>query len=114
MRVPDRNLAEVWDQGFTIVENFLDSDTLAAAQQAMWEVFPKPEDYFKAPEDHADLTRGQFSGLRLFPYKSWALSRLPVYPDLVDGAERLLGKRADVTDGNGKISQRLLVQHHSL
>jgi hypothetical protein len=91
MRVPDRNLAEVWDQGFTIVENFLDSDTLAAAQQTMWEVFPKPEDYFKAPEDHADLTRGQFSGLRLFPYKSWALSRLPVYPDLVDGAERLLG-----------------------
>ena len=35
MRVPDRNLAEVWDQGFTIVENFLDADTLAAAREAM-------------------------------------------------------------------------------
>ena len=33
MRVPDRNLAEVWDQGFTIVENFLDADTLAAEKR---------------------------------------------------------------------------------
>ena len=93
MRVPDRNLAEVWDQGFTIVENFLDTDTLAAAREAMWEIYPKPDDYFRAPEEHSKLTSGQFSGLRVFPYKSWALNRLPAYPDLVDGAERLLGSQ---------------------
>jgi Phytanoyl-CoA dioxygenase (PhyH) len=91
MRVPDRNLAEVWDQGFTIVENFLDADTLAAAREAMWEIYPKPEDYFRAPEEHSKLVSSQFGGLRVFPYKSWALNRLPSYPDLVDGAERLLG-----------------------
>ncbi len=91
MRVADRNLAEVWDQGFTIVENFLDPDTLAAAQQALWDIYPRPEDYFRAPEDHPELSRGQFAGLRLFPYNSWALNRLAVYPDLVDSAERLLG-----------------------
>jgi hypothetical protein len=91
MRVSDKNLEEVWEQGFTIVENFLDPQTLAAAQEAMWQIFPKPGDYFKAPEEHAALTRGQFSGLRLFPYGAWALNRLPVYPDLVDSAERLLG-----------------------
>ena len=91
MRVPDRNLAEVWDQGFTIVENFLDADTLAAAREAMWEIYPKPDDYFRAPEEHSKLVSSQFGGLRVFPYKSWALNRLPSYPDLVDGAERLLG-----------------------
>ena len=91
MRVPDRNLAEVWDQGFTIVENFLDVDTLAAAREAMWEIYPKPDDYFRAPEEHSKLVNSQFGGLRVFPYKSWALNRLPAYPDLVDGAERLLG-----------------------
>ncbi len=91
MRVPDRNLAEVWDQGFTIVENFLDADTLAAAREALWEIYPKPEDYFRAPEEHSKLVSSQFGGLRVFPYKSWALNRLPAYPDLVDGAERMLG-----------------------
>ncbi|MGB8681245.1 MAG: hypothetical protein WCD12_00045 [Candidatus Binatus sp.] len=93
MRVSDKNLAEVWDRGFTIIENFLDRDALAAAREALWEIYPKPEDYFKAPEEHPELARGQFAGLRLFPYSSWALNRLPVYPDLIDGAERLLETR---------------------
>jgi hypothetical protein len=91
MRVPDANLAEVWDRGFTIVENFLDADTLAAAQQALWDIYPRPEDYFRAPDEHPEFSRGQFAGLRLFPYSSWALNRLPLYPELIDGAERLLG-----------------------
>ncbi|MGC1341376.1 MAG: phytanoyl-CoA dioxygenase family protein [Candidatus Binataceae bacterium] len=91
MRVPERNLAEVWDQGFTIVENFLDPDTLAAAQQALWEIYPRPEDYFRNPDEYPQLSRGPFAGLRLFPYSSWALNRLAVDRDLVDAAERLLG-----------------------
>ncbi len=91
MRVPEGNLAQVWDRGFTIVENFLDHETLAAAQQALWEIYPRPEDYFRAPEEHPELSRGQFAGLRLFPYVSWALNRLPVHPDLVNSAQRMLG-----------------------
>lgn len=90
MRVPEQNLAEVWDQGFTIVENFLDPETLAAARQALWEIYPRPEDYFRAPDEYPEFSRGQFAGLRLFPYGSWALNHLAVNRDLVDAAERLL------------------------
>ncbi len=91
MHVSETKLAQVWDQGFTVVEGFLDSETLAAAQAALWEVYPTPEDYFADPEKHARYTRSQFSGLRYFPFPSWALNRLAVYPDLIDAAERFCG-----------------------
>jgi hypothetical protein len=90
VRVPDEKLAQVWDRGFTVVEGFLDADTLAAARSALWEVYPRPEDYFADPSKHPQFARSQFAGLRLFPYAPWALSRIPVYPDLVDAAERFL------------------------
>ena len=90
MRIPDAKLAEIWDRGFTVVENFLDADTLAAAQDALWDIYPTPEAYFADPEAHAKFARSQFAGLRLFPYGSWALNRIPVYPDLLDAAERFL------------------------
>ena len=93
MRVPDKNLAEVWDQGFTVVEGFLDPETLAAARAAMWGIYPTPEDYFADPERWPDFAKSQFAGLRFFPYDDWALSRLPVYPDMVDAAERFLGSQ---------------------
>jgi hypothetical protein len=91
MRVTDAALAEIWDRGFTVVEGFLDRDTLAAAQEALWEIYPTPDDYFADPAKHARYARSQFSGLRFFPYPSWALNRIAVYPDLVDAAERFLG-----------------------
>jgi ectoine hydroxylase-related dioxygenase (phytanoyl-CoA dioxygenase family) len=91
MRISDAKLAEVWDRGFTVVEDFLDADTLKAAQEAMWGLFPKPEAYFAAPEDYQDFSQSQFAGLRNFPYPSWELNRIPVYPDLIDAAERFLG-----------------------
>jgi ectoine hydroxylase-related dioxygenase (phytanoyl-CoA dioxygenase family) len=90
MRVSDAHLAEIWDRGFTVVEGFLDKDTLAEAQAALWEVYPRPEAYFADPEAHPRFAKSQFSGLLFFPYANWALSRIPVYPDLVDAAERFL------------------------
>src|SRR5262249_11114720 len=39
---------------------------------------------------HAAYRKSQFSGLRFFPYPSWALNRIAVYPDLIDCAERFL------------------------
>ena len=90
MRVPDEKLAEVCDRGFTVVESFLDKDTLAAAQDALWEIYPRPEDYFADPETYAKYAKTQFAGLRFFPYSSWALNRVAVYPDLIDAAERFL------------------------
>ena len=50
MRVSDGKLAEAWDRGFAVVEGFLDAETLAAAREAMWTVFPKPEAHFAAAE----------------------------------------------------------------
>jgi hypothetical protein len=93
MRVSDEQLAEVWDQGFTVVEGFLDPETLKAAQQALWTTYPRPEAYFADPEAHPRYAASQFGGIRLFPYKDWALNRVPVYPDLTDAAERLLESR---------------------
>ena len=90
MRIPDAKLAEVWDRGFTVVESFLDADTLSAAQDALWEVYPRPEAYFADPEAFPQFAKSQFAGLRLFPYGPMALNRAPVYPDLIDAAERFL------------------------
>ena len=93
MRVPEEKLAEVWDRGFTVVEGFLDAETLARAREALWEVYPRPEDYFANPEAHPRYARSQFAGIRYFPYPSWALNRVATHPDLVDAAERFLGSQ---------------------
>ena len=93
MRVSDEALAEVFDRGFTVVPGFLDKDSLEAAREALWGLYPRPEDYFADPEAHPQFSRSQFAGIRLFPYNAPALDRLPVYPDLVDAAERLLQSR---------------------
>jgi hypothetical protein len=90
MRIPDENLAEVFDRGFTVVEGFLDKATLSAAQDALWEIYPRPEAYFADPRAYPDYASGQFAGLRFFPYPSWDLNRVAVYPDLIDAAERFL------------------------
>jgi hypothetical protein len=92
MRVPDANLAEIREQGFTVVPGFLDAETLKAAQDALWEVYPAPEAFFADPSAHPRYARSQFAGLRFFPYPSWALNRVAVYPDLVEAAERFLGE----------------------
>lgn len=91
MRIPDANLADAREQGFTVVRGFLAGEELAAAQEALWLHYPRPEAYFAAPEKYEALGKSQFAGVNLFPYRSWALNRLAFHPDLVDAAERLLG-----------------------
>lgn len=93
MQVPDSALQQVRERGYTVVENFLDEGTLAAAQAALWDIYPHPDDYFTDPDAFPQLRRHQFSGLRLFPFGCWDIDRLAYHPDLVDAAERLLGAR---------------------
>src|SRR5580700_4914745 len=90
MRAPDKNLAEVWDRGFTVIEGFLDKETLAAAREALWTVYPKPEDYFADRSRYPELADSQFAGIHTSPYAERALNRIPVYPHLTDAASRLL------------------------
>jgi hypothetical protein len=89
MRVAGK-LAEIWDKGYTVVENFIDKETLTAAQDALWTIYPKPEDYFADPEKYPKFGKSQFSGIHLFPFPAWEINRLCVYPDLIDAAERFL------------------------
>ena len=91
MRVPDAALDEIRTQGFTIVEGFLDADELAAAREALWDNFPRPDAYFADPAAHDSFARSQFAGLRVFPFEGWAINRLAFHPDLVDAVERYLG-----------------------
>jgi ectoine hydroxylase-related dioxygenase (phytanoyl-CoA dioxygenase family) len=93
MRVPDKYIAEIFDRGFTIVENFIDRESLAAAQEALWTIHPRPEDYFADPEKYPKYAKSQFAGIQLFPFDKWELSRLAVYPDLIDMAERFHGTK---------------------
>jgi ectoine hydroxylase-related dioxygenase (phytanoyl-CoA dioxygenase family) len=91
MRVPDAKLAEVRERGFTIVEGFLDRETLAAARDALWLVYPRPEEYFAHPDKYPEFGKSQFSGLRVFPFARWEINCVSIFPDLIDAAERLLG-----------------------
>ena len=90
MRVPDSALDDIRERGYTILEAFLEPEELAAAQQALWRHFPKPDEYFADPAAHAKYGASQFAGVEEFPYRSRDLNRLAFHPDLVDLAERFL------------------------
>jgi hypothetical protein len=47
--VPDRCLTELRERGYLVFEGFLRADELAAAQEALWLHFPRPEEYFAEP-----------------------------------------------------------------
>jgi hypothetical protein len=91
MRIGDEHLGAVRERGFAIVPGFLAGDELAAAQECLWDQFPRPDDYFADPDAHPRFARSQFAGLRLFPFLGWDLNRLAFHPDLVDAVERYLG-----------------------
>lgn len=86
--ISDSVLQEVRDQGFSVVERFVTGEELATAQAALWRHFPTPEEYFADPAAHPRFDASQFSGIDLFPYRSWALSRLSLHPHLIDAARR--------------------------
>jgi hypothetical protein len=91
MRVPDRCVADLRDQGYLVFEGFLDSDELEAAQEGLWLHYPRPEEFFANPAAHAWLATDQWAGIVGGPWRSWNLNRLAFHPDLLDLAERFLG-----------------------
>ena len=91
MQVPESSLDALRERGFAVIEELLDGDELAAAQEALWSEFPQPADYFADPSQFERFTRSQFAGLKVGPWRSWDLNRLAFHPDLVDLAARFLG-----------------------
>ena len=94
-RISDQELVELKERGFTVIRGAIGREMLTAAQDALWEMFPRPDAFFANPEnpDFVPYTQSQFAGLRFFPYSSWALNRILVAPALIDAAERYLGSR---------------------
>ena len=91
MHVPDDFLDAVRTQGFAIMEGFLSPDEVDAAREALFAIYPRPEQYFADPGSYRHLVASQFSGLTVGPFGSPALDRLAIHPDLVDAAERYCG-----------------------
>src|SRR3954447_19922819 len=91
MRVPDRCVTDLREQGYLLFEGFLSADELAAAQDALWLHYPRPADYFADPAAHGWLATDQWAGEVSGPWRSWDLNRLAFHPDLLDLAERYLG-----------------------
>src|SRR5688500_11371834 len=91
MRVPDRCVTDLRENGFFVLEGFLDANELAAAQDALWLHYPRPDEYFADPAAHAWLATEQWAGIVRGPWRSWDLNRLAFHPDLLDLAERFLG-----------------------
>ncbi len=91
MHVPDDFLDAVRTRGFAIMEGFLSADEVEAAREALFEIYPRPEQYFADPESYRHLVASQFSGLTVGPFGKPALDRLAIHPDLVDAAERYCG-----------------------
>ncbi len=91
MRIPDRCVADLREQGYLRFEGFLAADELAAAQAALWLHYPRPEEYFADPAAHAWLAKDQWAGIVPAPWRSWDLNRLAFHRDLLDLAERCLG-----------------------
>jgi hypothetical protein len=94
MRVPDRCLEDLRDRGYCVFDGFLESEELAAAQEALWLHYPRPADYFVDPAAHRWLATDQWAGIIRGPWRSWDLTRLAFHPDLLGGALPWVGRPA--------------------
>lgn len=88
MHIPDEMIDRVRSDGYAVIEGFLDENELTTARAALFETFPRPDDYFAAPDAHERHVRHQFAGLHAGPFPTWDLNRIAFHPDLVDAAER--------------------------
>lgn len=91
MHIRDQHLAELREHGFALIEGFLEPDLLRSVQAALWEEYPRPQDYFSDPSAFSWLADSPIAGVKLLPFRSTPLNRLALHPDLIDAVERYLG-----------------------
>ena len=93
MKVSDAHIQQLKDIGYVVIENFIEPELVSRAQEAMWELCPRPADYFANIDEHATLSTSQFAGLHRFPFPTWDLNRLVVNQNLIDVAEKICGTK---------------------
>jgi hypothetical protein len=91
----DAELRERWHtDGWCVLDRLIPSDEVAAAQQALLELFPPPEAVHAAhlsPETEGGFDVRWDAKKPVFPFESTALNRLCVHDTLIDLAQDLLG-----------------------
>lgn len=89
MKISKTHLEQYHEEGFVVVPDFLDAETLAEAQSGISADHPSPEDYFAEPGSWPAYNKTQFTLLK-FPFGDWRVNRLAFYPDMLDAAARAL------------------------
>lgn len=90
MRITDRHIASLKQDGFVVIENFLSSAEAAAALAGFHDYFPKT---------------GQSGSWRTFPTEHTALNHVFMHPDVIDAAERI-HEDADLLMADGMFGVR--------
>lgn len=86
MRITDEHIATFKAQGFVIIENFLSEEERVAALDGIYNLFSPPfEEYVAAGRQNTK------PGQTTFPWDHSGLNHAIVHPDLIDGAERIIG-----------------------
>ena len=102
MRVSDGQLGELRSRGWVVVPNFLEPEELREAQEGLWESgLQRPEAFFDPSnaEERAKFRNGPSFFADSFPFRSLALNKLLLHPNLIDACERFLGGSVRLTVG---------------
>lgn len=79
--------------GFTVIPGALSPDEVALCRDALFTIYPAPEEYFANPGEHTALLEHQFAGLKVFPFAALELNLLVAHPRIVSAVRQLLGVR---------------------
>ena len=89
MKISEWHLAHWREHGYVLVEDFLSSERLAAAQTQIAAIFPTPQMYASSPDLYrTDVRGGHMVGL---PYLGDELNLVAVDPEIISFAEKALG-----------------------
>lgn len=86
----ERLTARFLADGWVLIRDAVDVDTVKAVQERLQGVFPTEDEFRAAPDRYPWASDGQFGGLRLWPIDDRTLDLLPLDMRVVAVAEHLL------------------------
>ena len=90
MRISDQHLNQLIDRGYTVVEQFLNADELAAAVKNLHRYVPTPAELWATPERYPWIFEEADRLQTEFPFVGDALNHVSTHPDLIEFVERAL------------------------